>query len=120
MENNIEEGQVWSYKNRAYEKGSKVTIIKIDDLETGIVVHLKIDGLKLLEKNSGKVMATSIEHLPISFDMFKKSVIDIEAIVKVLPNEGYSHWKRLFDTGEAGVWAIEIADAIEVTEETYQ
>ncbi|MDB4923934.1 hypothetical protein [Mucilaginibacter sp.] len=117
--NEIKEGQIWSYKCRKSEAGSRVTIIKVDDFNNGPIVHIKIEGLKLIEKASGEITATSIEHLPISLEMFKKSVCKVESIVKPTINEGYLHWEKLFNNGKAGAWAVEIANAIELTEETY-
>ena len=119
MKNKIKEGQVWSYKTRTSEEGSRLTIIKTDGHDKDLVIHIKIDGLKLIAKDSGDVIGTSIEHLPINLEMFKKSVRKIESVVESSINEGYLHWKKLFDKGNAGVWSIEIADAIEMTEETY-
>jgi hypothetical protein len=117
MENKVKEGQIWSYKTRRSEEGSRLMIIKVD--EADLIVNIKIDGLKLTEKDSGDAMATSIEHLPISFEMFKKSAHKIESVVEPVVSEGYLYWKKLFDEGKAGVWSVEISNAIGITEETY-
>ncbi|MDB5135250.1 MAG: hypothetical protein JWP37_1853 [Mucilaginibacter sp.] len=67
-----------------------------------------------MKNNSGGIISTSIEHLPISLEMFKKSVHKVEAIIEITINEGY-----LYNFGKAGLWSVEIAKAIEMTEETY-
>ena len=115
----IKEGQVWSYKNRNFEKGSRLIISKIDAIGKDIIIHIKIDGLKLRDKRSGEIIGTSIGHLPISLEMLKNSVCKVESIIVPSLDEGYFHWKELFDKGKAGVWLVEVADAIEMTEETY-
>ncbi len=118
MKIQIREGQVWSYKTRKSEEGSKLTVIKTDKFDDQLIVHIQIDGLKLVKKKTGEIISTSIEHLPISLEMFNKSVCKLESVVESSINDGYLHWKKLFNQGEAGVWSVEIANAIEMTEDT--
>ena len=119
MKQIIKEGQVWTYKCRPHETGSRLTIIKVDTLNGEPTIHISIDGLKLKDKLSGDIFATVIEHLPFSLAAIKKSFLKNEGSIEPSINDGYLHWKELFDAGKAGIWNIEIRQAIAMTEETY-
>ncbi|MEO6979591.1 MAG: hypothetical protein ABI113_14470 [Mucilaginibacter sp.] len=119
LKSKIKEGQVWSYNCRNSEQESRLTIIKLDKPGNEQIVHIRVDNVSIIQRNTGEVIATSIEHLPMSLDAFSKSVRKIESTVEIAINDGYFHWKKLFDKGEAGVWSVEVSDAIEITESTY-
>ena len=119
LKDKIKEGQIWSYKSRSSEPGSKLTVIKLDTPGNEQIVHISVDSLRITQRNTGEVTATYIEHLPMSLDAFSKSVIKIESIVETSINEGYLDWKNKFDEGKAGVWSLEISEVIEMIENIY-
>ena len=73
MEIKIVPGQIWIYKTRKHERDSRVIVVDIEDRPNeSRIVHIKINNLKIKRKQTGQVILDSIEHLPVSRDMFEK------------------------------------------------
>jgi hypothetical protein len=120
MDVELKQGQVWSYKNRDGENDSRLTILKIENLNNIEIIHIRIDGLISNKNSSRTVPLTTIEHLPISLEMFKKSIIKLEMEVDASINDGYLYWKEEFLQGKAGIWSIEVAEVIVLTDKVYK
>jgi len=118
LKSKIKEGQVWSYNCRNSEPESRLTIIKLDNPGKEQIVHIRVDDVNIIQRNTGEVIATYIEHLPMSLDAFSKSVGEIESTVETSINDGYFDWKKKFDEGKAGVWSLEVSAVIEMIENT--
>lgn len=113
----IKSGQIWKYKTRVNESDSRVTILSID--KENHITHVELNGLKLLDNSKNEIFAISIGHLPIATDVFLSSITEFECISIVELNEGYNHWKLEFQKGNAGVWSINLSDAIDIIEKTH-
>ena len=107
-------GQVWSYKTRTGEEASTFTVLRVDtDPEGKHIVHIHIDGIRLKNCTGGPDTDT-VSHMP-----FAKELIDASAVKNLrtakVPSfeDGYSEWRKGWDTGRAGVYAITVSEAIE-------
>ena len=113
-------GQIWEYKTRATELGSKVTILKIDFLNDQEIIHIYVGGLKLKNPQSSTGYGEDISHMPISPDALKESVTELVNQTESLPNfeEGYEIWREAFDSGKAGIFTISVKECVEFMEQT--
>ncbi|HUI83915.1 MAG TPA: hypothetical protein VL240_06815 [Candidatus Binatia bacterium] len=112
-------GQVWAYKTREDEAGSKITILKIDSLpRIGEVIHIRIDGLRLKNCASGPVVSNVVQHAPFTRDAIERSVTRLLKNDAPVPDfeEGYSQWLRHC----AGVYSITVAESVDIDERTLQ
>lgn len=57
-----------------------------------------------------------VEHMPFDIDIIKKNVVDKIGYLKDLPNydDGYNYWKKEYDSGNAGIYAITITEALKL------
>jgi len=101
-------GQVWQYSNRLGEDDSTLTILKIDELEEDVIIHIPIDGIQLGQSDH-------IAHLPCSAEAIEASVVDFVRHLAILPEfeEGYSRWKELFNNKKAGYWTIPVSQVLD-------
>jgi hypothetical protein len=114
----FEVGQIWSYANRPNEDKSTITILKVESYENlGIVIHIAIDNLHI--KDSDGKEHDNISHLPFSKDALNKSITTLLNENQALPDfdEGYDRWKSAFDAKEAGIWSVQVSEAVEYMEE---
>jgi len=118
MINEIAAGQVWTYKCRTGEEESRVTVFKVDSVSESSIVHIRIDGLKLINKDTGEIAGEQIAHLPVDLKSFKESIVELESLVATSVTEGYWIWKKEFDAGNAGVWALQISEVINIIEDS--
>ena len=114
-------GQVWTYKTRKGEENSYLTILKIEDYpKAGVAIHIAIDKLNIKGPRTGKFYGHTISHMPFSLTALDKSVTNIKKESSDLPRfqEGYNNWKESFVKGDAGIFSITVAEAIEFIETT--
>jgi hypothetical protein len=108
-------GQVWSYKARADEGDSTLTVCKVETAgKLGTVVHISVKGVKLKNPTSKDGVANNIAHLPFSETALKQSVSKLIQEGAVLPDyvEGYSTWRKAVEGGKGGVWTTTVAETI--------
>jgi hypothetical protein len=124
MENRIngyKAGQVWNYKTRKGEEGSFVTILKVEEYpKDGTVIHVAVDQVNMTGQRTGKFFGHTIGHMPFSEEALKESVTQLKKEMSSLPEfeEGYNNWKEQFEKGNAGVFSVTVAEAVEFTETT--
>ncbi len=114
-------GQIWSYKARLNEENSTLTILKVDSREKlGNIVHVAIQGLRVLNKNAPEGITKIIQHAPFSEEAISRSVIAMLQENVPLPDfaEEYEMWCDAFKKGSAGVYSITVGEAIDVMEKT--
>ncbi|WP_333596895.1 hypothetical protein [Chryseobacterium flavum] len=116
-------GQQWNYKTRPTEKSSTLTILKIEEYpETGKVIHISVSGLKMKNPASPTDYAESLSHLPISEEALNKSVTSLKNENGKKPDslemDGYSYWKKEFDKGNAGIFAIPVSEIVSAMEKS--
>jgi hypothetical protein len=109
----FEVGQVWRYKTRPEEEGSRAIIGKIDKTPTlGTIVHVKLTGLRLRNSAAPDGTSTVMSHAPVSEAVVSASVTELTAEDADLEGfqEGYMTWLLAFRAGEAGVFTLELAE----------
>ncbi|REC62848.1 hypothetical protein DRF65_08480 [Chryseobacterium pennae] len=114
-------GQEWNYKTRPIEANSTLTILKIEEYpKTGKVIHISISGLKMRNPDSPSGFAEKLTHIPMSEEALDKSVTKVYKENSKMPDslemDGYSTWKKEFDKGDAGVFAIPVSEIVSVME----
>lgn len=67
-------------------------------------------------------VAEAIPHVPFARNAVGESVTKRVASDQALPNyqEGYKSWKEAYSKKHAGIYAIEVKDAISVAEKTWR
>ena len=106
-------GQVWRYATRPGEETSTFTILRVESHpRLGTIIHIRVTGLRL--KNSGG----EIGHMPFAEAAIAEShpLRWTEGPAPELP-EGYGSWREAFDTGQAGIFTVPIAEGVSVVDQ---
>jgi hypothetical protein len=113
-------GQVWSYKTRANEQESTLTILRVEETpEKKRIVHIRVDHIQLANCTGGPAPDT-FEHMPFSKEALNESVIKVVHTGGVPDfRSGYSEWRRAWDAGNAGYYTISVALALDVGQKTF-
>jgi hypothetical protein len=109
-------GQIWAYQTRPGEEASKLYLARIDrGLGSRALFHLYIDGLQLKNPKFSGGVQDHLVHLPISREALEASVTELLQSDAVMPDisEGYALWLLSFEQGQAGVFTIPVAQAIQ-------
>lgn len=112
-------GQVWAYHTRTGEEHSTFQILKIEEYEeTGTVIHIYVNGLKVKNPHIPSGFSEEIGHLPMSKEAVSKSITNLVSEDSELHDfkEGYGNWKQAFDDGKAGVFSATVKEAVEYVE----
>lgn len=110
------ENQVWEYKTRPGEEGSRVTIGRIEQVpNVGVVVHVKLTGVRIKNEHSPDGWSTELSHAPISEKQLAASVIRLVDEPSDLSGfeEGYATWLE----AKGGVFTITLAEIVQYMEE---
>ena len=109
-------GQVWQYKTRAGEEGSRITVLRVERLlKVGVIVHVRVDRIRL-RNCAGGPEADNFQHMPFTKDALDRSVTKLEKDSVAIPDlSGYEQWRA--DCG--GVYTITVAEAIKAAEYTF-
>lgn len=113
-------GQVWLYQSRPGEEKSELLIYKVDALPDLLIYHIAIRGLRL--KSSSDPQAPLIDelpHIPVSRETLDASLTVFLETLNPVPkvNGGYEMWKKEFDEGNAGFFAVPVAEILEIAQE---
>ena len=118
------EGECWSYRSRPGEDRSYIAIRKIEIAPgLGEIIHISVFGLRIPSHSSSSGFAEEAAHIPIAAENFRASILkrlDIAAPKEPDWKEGYQMWRKDFDSGNAGVFTIPIAECVSVVEEAIQ
>jgi hypothetical protein len=112
-------GQVWTYKTRTGEDGSRVTILRVDKHPvTGeYIVHIGVNGIAIRSPTTPGGVARTISHLPFAEKAVADSLVRVERTGPVPDfREGYQMWRSGFEQNKAGAWAVPIVGAISAME----
>lgn len=108
---------MWEYNTRPNEKGSTLTILRVESLpKLGLIIHIRVDRIRLRNCTGGPE-PDKFEHMP-----FTREAIDGSVTKLVRENEvpafqsGYDEWRKAC----GGVYTILVAEAIAVGEETFR
>ena len=118
----FETGQVWTYKTRPKEVGSRVIIGKIEKAPMiGIIVHAKIIGLHMKNPRPAKGPLPEIGHTPITESALKKSVITLTDEVPNLEGfaEGYEAWLSAYQNTGGGVFTLSLSEVVDAIEHVF-
>jgi hypothetical protein len=109
-------GQVWQYKTRPGEEKSFATILRVESLPKGIIIHLRIDRVHIKNCAGGSELET-IEHMPFAREALENSVTKLLKEDSKIPDfqAGYDDWRNAC----GGVYTISIADAVKADEITF-
>lgn len=113
------EGQVWSYKTRNGEQGSKLLINKVEaDPKLGSVYHISLSGVHVQNPSAPSGINTELPHFPVSKQTLEQSCIKLLGRSEPNPQylDGYSAWKSAFDQGRAGIFTISVAEIVDAVE----
>lgn len=111
-------GQIWTYKARPGEEGSRVTVLKTEShSKLGDIIHIGVDGLAMKNPHAAGGVSSTIGHMPYQEAALRASLVAVESQSTAAPNlDGYKTWKDAFDQGEAGIWSIPLSEAISAME----
>jgi hypothetical protein len=114
-------GEKWNYQTRQGEEGSLLTILKVESSpKLGVIVHLRLDGLRIESPHAPGGVSETIAHMPFAEAAIDKSVTNRAetGTLVAADDEGYEEWRRAFDAGDAGVFTITVAEGVQVIAET--
>lgn len=111
----LQAGQVWAYKTRPGEPGSKLTVLKVekyDDL--GRVVHIRVDGIQMRNPAKGNVIS-DVPHMPFKDAAVQSSITKLLSQSTSIPEfqEGYDTWKKAYLTGQAGAFDTSVSATLD-------
>lgn len=115
-------GQKWKYKTRKKEKGSLVTILKIEESLNETIIHVSITGLQIKNDRAHNGVSEHIRHLTFSKGALEKSVTKLKKMKSPLPEykRGYKQWKNAYLDAQAGYFVIPVKEALSVIEKSTQ
>jgi len=115
-------GQIWAYQTRPGEEASKLYLARIDrDLGSRALFHLYVDGLQLKNPKFPGGVQDHLVHIPVSREALEASVTELLQSDAAMPDisEGYALWLLSFEKGQAGVFTIPVAQAIQHIENAF-
>lgn len=113
-------GQVWKFKARPGEEGATVTVLLVELApKIGVLVHIRIDGLRVRSPENEGGMADGIGHLPIRGVALARSITTLVRESEPLPDFEHDlrEWRRLAAAGRVGVYSMPVAEVIEAIEQ---
>ena len=114
-------GETWDYKTRPGEEGSTLTIVRVGSSPSyGVIVSVRIDGLRMESPNAKDGAFVEIAHVPFAEAAIEASVTNRAAVgvpASAESDAGYEEWRTHFDAGAAGFWTVSVAEAVEVIAE---
>jgi len=114
QQNSFIAGQVWSYETRLHEQKSKLTVLKVDYFENAVVVHIRLDNIKLQDPEESEGMITVVPHMAFLQKALMKSVIKVLDNNHRLPefSKEYHNWREGDGVGTAWAWHYSVSEAL--------
>jgi hypothetical protein len=113
-------GQKWQYRSRSVDKGSTLTITKIDNVPgIGVVVHIVVDHITFRyppEILHGGVFEETLS-LAMRRDSIDASVIKMLGIVEISTNDDYKKWQA---NCRALTYSTTVADTVKILQDEFQ
>lgn len=108
-------GERWSYRARPGDEESVLTILRVESsLNIGVIVHIRIDGLRLESAHAPGGVTETIAHMPFAEGSIDGSVTTLAGAGDPPEDDGgYQDWRREFEAGNAGVFTITVAEAVD-------
>src|SRR5690242_2665823 len=71
-------GQIWTYKTRPGEEGSRLTILKTESHpKLGNIIHVAVDGVRLQNPRAPGGASTAIGHMPYQESALRASLVAV-------------------------------------------
>jgi len=111
-------GEVWSYKTRPNEEGSKLTICKVEDGELGKIVHVSVKGVQVKSPQSPGGIATEISHIPLSYAAVESSITTLVSENAPVADfeQAIKKWKEVNSGRKPYIFTTSVADTISFLE----
>jgi len=112
----FEAGQVWRFRARPHEVNSRVTVGKIETIpKIGTIVHVKLSGLRLKNPHAPGGVAPEVLHIPTTEQALSASVDELIGEAADLEGfaDGYSAWLSAYQSEQAGVFTLGLAEIVE-------
>jgi hypothetical protein len=109
-------GDVWSYDTRPTETDSRIIILRVDKDANTVIVHIRLEGLKLKNPQGPGGISHTVAHVPYDKAALQSIVREKTGTSDVSDLGGYIHWREAYGAGKAGINTlplVEILDAIE-------
>jgi tetratricopeptide (TPR) repeat protein len=119
---NFQAGQRWTYKTRAGEESSQVFVLDRDDLPNfGLVVHIAVINLRIVNPSSATGFVKWLGHLPVSQVALDESVDELAGegpIPAEFDASTITEWRSAFERGEgAGIWTTSVSAIVQAIED---
>ncbi|MEO8801458.1 MAG: hypothetical protein ABI551_26445 [Polyangiaceae bacterium] len=108
-------GERWKYLTRVGEEASTIVVVKVETSEeTGVIVHVSLEGLRVRNPRSPAGIASTVSHMPFAEIAVAHSVTEKVEDGAPLPDfqEGYDTWRESFDVGQGGVFTTSLAEGV--------
>ena len=112
----FEAGQRWAYQTRPEDPDSTLVIGKVESLSNHeIVVHISVVNVNIKSPRAAGGFTHAVHHMPISPEALRASVTRRSGTGSPAAQflEGYQIWRAAADEGEAGVFSIQVREAVE-------
>ncbi len=112
-------GQVWRYRTRPGEEGSRVHVARVEaGPDGGIVVHVKVTGVVVPRPGRPDPGPEDVYHLPMAEAALRASVLELTADPLDIDGfvAGYRSWTERADAGEAMVFDLTVAEVLQMIE----
>jgi hypothetical protein len=103
-------GQVWRYRTRPGEEGSRVMVGRIESIGECTVVHVKLVGLRIANRSAPGGVSSFMAHTPLAESNLSASVIELTSELADLGGfeDGYQTWLDIYRTERGGFFTVEL------------
>ena len=112
-------GQRWQYKTRPGEEGSRITILRVENVpDLGELVFIAIDGLRVADATAPGGTRATVSFAAFAEAAMEESTLSLEATADTPEHQAlYSGWRRAFEDGKAAAFTRTVAEAIDSLQE---
>jgi len=111
-------GQEWHYHTRSGEENSTLKIVKTEQDEGGVIVHIYVSGIHLVSPGSSVGFVDYISHLPLAEEALIGSITRLKNDRCEMPDYefGYVRWKTAYEENKAGVFSLPLKEILQYLE----
>ena len=108
-------GQRWSFRGRPQDPAPSLVVGKVETTPEGVVVHVSVFGIHVVNPHSPQGVNTEAPHLPLSAEALDASGVELMGTGRVDDafERGYSEWAK----AKGGVFAIPVAECLDILEQ---
>jgi hypothetical protein len=115
-------GDVWTYRTRPGEEASTLTILATEIAhDAHAIVHVRIDGVRIPNPHAPRGASSVVGHMPFALASVEASVVARVGRADLAERDfdGYAEWRAAFERGKAGVFTLDVADAVDAIAKTF-